>query len=203
MHLELWLVQACSSVRQSISHWADFEAFGMRPLANRLEGRSKATIGFMRIDDSLQDFCMVLMILCNFPKKGQGCLTAFCKRNLRCDETWIILYLCRLFWHVQALFTRLWICPRPSGDIVSKATIRYPPSKDQLIGAQEGRLQRMSRALAKLLTWTWMNLLDLIHHTSLIVYDSLVYVWFLYIYIYMDTRIYSIWCMYIYIYNDK
>lgn len=32
----------------------------------------------------------------------------------------------------------------PSGDVVSKATIRYPPSKDQLIGAQEGRLQRMS-----------------------------------------------------------
>ena len=32
----------------------------------------------------------------------------------------------------------------PSGDIVPKAMIRFPPSKDQLMGAKEGRLQRMS-----------------------------------------------------------
>lgn len=33
---------------------------------------------------------------------------------------------------------------RPSGGTVPKATIRYPPSKQQLMGAQEGRLRRMS-----------------------------------------------------------
>lgn len=32
----------------------------------------------------------------------------------------------------------------PSGDPVPKATIRYPPSKDQLMDAKEGRLRRMS-----------------------------------------------------------
>ena len=61
----------------------------------------------------------------------------------------IYFILFRLFRHVRAFLCAFYgICPRPSGDVVSKATIRYPPSKDQLIGAQEGRLQRMSRALA-------------------------------------------------------
>ena len=61
----------------------------------------------------------------------------------------VYFILFRVFRHVRAFLCAFYgICPRPSGDVVSKATIRYPPSKDQLIGAQEGRLQRMSRALA-------------------------------------------------------
>ena len=47
----------------------------------------------------------------------------------------------------------LFVFPRPSGDIVPKAMIRFPPSKDQLMGAKEGRLQRMSSRLAE----TWSN----------------------------------------------
>eukprot|EP00438_Fugacium_kawagutii_P027943 Skav234356 [mRNA] locus=scaffold1274:120726:138690:+ [translate_table: standard] len=66
---------------------------------------------------------------------------------------------------------------KPSGDMVPKATIRYPPSKDQLIGAREGRLQKMSRALAAT-AFRWIP--TFLHTHIIYIYTCMI---FIYIYI--------------------